>query len=232
MYFLSEPFNKTSKSAKENNIDPDNYDAVVEFFKSNLDDIEYRACKDKFNNILIRNQIDQYYYLQKINLLNRLLLQLQEYNFYTIVLIRKNVIETALSFVLAWTTNNWDTFNYDETANFMINKKDVGKRLENVLQCLGWLLKNEFQIKYDKVIMYEDLPQQPEKAYEYLNLKDTRDEKINLEKFIPKKAPDKKKVVANYDEIFEYCNDIIARKQFSNMSFKDGTLDNMKLNIQ
>ena len=168
---------------------------------------EYKTILEQINaskNIIVKNHMYHLGQLETHNLLE----QFKPIKFdHTIVLIRKDLFETALSLSLAMTVNQW---NKDE-LNFESIKIDVST-FDSAINAT-WLellriIRNEYDIEYNEIVYYENL---------------IFDEKSKYKKF-----RDKTMTVQNYKELHSFTIDFLNEKvpklrDPDNISF-DGTL--------
>jgi len=128
---------------------------------------------------------------------------------FNILLIRKNLIDTIMSYVIANTTQRW-TLPKELDQPCTISEHLIHSATETCILNLNNMLWNRFNIKYSKVMFYEDhiMNKTPFQIYKTAGLPvDDRTESILQSAMFPQKNISKKLEVSNYDQSI----DIIKR---------------------
>ena len=151
--------------------------------------------------LMIKSHIRHFTTLHNhVDILDRILL----FDSFNIMLYRRNVIDTILSYALAVETDNWTVYN--DVCPVEINEHTLVDLAKFILTELDKLLRNPYNIKFDKIIAYEDLKNNLEEDTVLLF------DGTNIDYRIPTKmpieiqqSPDKRTRITNYNE----CKQII-----------------------
>lgn len=174
-YTISEPFNHSKNNIKSYK----NKNKIIK----NI---------NKSNYILVKSHIYQLFDIDKL-----LLEKYCSVDWFTICLLRKNIFEMTLSRAIALKTNVW---NNQKHNNLKINI-DSGffkNCLQDSVKWIQIMKQNHFNFNYNKIIYYEDL--------NFNSLDDLKILNISLphvKLYESKKRYSKKKVVLNYNELFD-----------------------------
>jgi hypothetical protein len=120
---------------------------------------------------------------------------------YTILMVRRNIIDTTLSFARAVTTNEWT--RYRTSASILVDVNIFTNRiLKASTQYMTDLAKNPWRLRYDEIVYYEDLTGKPDVDLIKLKIYDEQMFTPNPNAvIITERAPDKKESIVNYDEL-------------------------------
>ena len=120
--------------------------------------------------------------------------ELKENSHYNILLLRKNLWESALSLAISDHKNQWINDLDDTTVT--IDKQSFLRVLDIQIRNINHLWgDNDFAIKYDKILFTEDLTDDPGDLYESITGK-----RLVLENTV-KKSPAKEKIIINLGEL-------------------------------
>lgn len=152
-------------------------------------------------------------------------------NFYNIVLIRKDLLQTAIS--LAISTHKGEWTSYTDTK-ITIPVDEFLKYLETIYVNTKEIINNKHGFKYDEIVYYENLKFNHNEDFNLTMLSKTYDYKkmrgyypeINLYKKSDKikPAPDKENILENYNEIYEAGINYLQGKGTKNFGIRDGKL--------
>ena len=171
------------------------------------------------DKLVVKNHITHLNTLSTFNLLD----EFKSLNLYTIVLLRKNIFESSLSMAIANTKREW--INYKDFTRLEIPVSVFQENLTYMINNSNELIKNKFNIYYNEIIYFEDLKFWG--RHDFANTELCNISKENLKKVdMPKKiykAPDKKDVVINYDELYDFSLEYIPSVEQDFCKF-DGTV--------
>jgi len=189
-YTISEPFNHSKNNIKS-------YRNKNKIVKNMI----------KFNYVLVKSHVHQLFDIDKL-----LLEKYCSVDWITICLLRKNVFEMTLSLAIALKTNVWGNQNYNN-LKINIESNFFKNCLQDSIKWIQIMKQNHFNFNYNKIIYYEDL--------NFNSLDDLKILNISLPhvKFYDsKKLYSKKKVVLNYDELFD--NSVKFLKNVPDLKFE------------
>lgn len=150
--------------------------------------------------------------------------------YYNILILRKDVFESALSLAIADIKKEFVEYKNFDTAD--ITDKVLISYIENQLWDLGYICRNEFDISYNEIVFMEDLTFDPVK--DFFNMKLCNVSYDNLKPFdISKlKAPSKKTIVKNYDHLKSVAIEYLSKKKYEFSDFYETSLVNLKIKTQ
>jgi len=162
-------------------------------------------------------------YLKTANLLDKF----KSIEPYTIAIIRKSVVDTAISNARSTQTGEWISYNIQEPI--LIDTGLFEKSLKASSRNLTDLVENKWALVYDEVVYYEDLTGEPEvdvtkfKIYDSVNFVKRSNLKLNVKRF-----PDKRLSITNYNELVDIAVDFYAKLNHPQIEF-DG--EAVKVNL-
>lgn len=203
-------------------IDADNNLPEEEFIRRNLELIR------QHEKYVIKTHVHEINTLKKYNLLD----EFKMIDHYRIVLLRKNIFESSLSSAVASIKNEWTMHKNMDTIT--VPEQDFRDVFNFQFHAMTALVDNTYELVYNEVISYEDLSFWPRK--DFYNTKLCNDNIDALKKVQIRdrlyKSPDKKQTVSNYDELYEYCLELISQKSCDFGKFEGTMLTevNVKMN--
>lgn len=151
-------------------------------------------------------------------------------DFYLILLLRKNVCDSVLSFVLADITDNWVVFDYDETAKFTLPTEHIQFKVNECVDNYKYIFANDINFYPSKIILTEDLKKSNIENYKLLgfgdDIGDNDDRKLY---YHVEKSPDKSKVIVDYKDVVEFTNSLIDELSDDMVTFVDGKMVQWKM---
>ena len=170
---------------------------------------QYRIVLNKIKNtenIIIKNHMFHLNALRALGLIE----EFKEIKFdRTIILIRKDIFQVALSLALAMTTNQWNV----DRLNFESKKIDLSvfeSAINSTWKELLRIIRNEYNLEYNEIVYYDDMTFEDESEYV--------------------KFRDKSLTVDNYNELYEYTIQFLNEKvpklrDPKNISFNETTVN-------
>jgi len=208
---INEPFLIPSEITGKNNI--------TDFFTRQLTAIEDNVpvvMKTHITQIVDLKEydvIDHYYHTQ----------------YYTVVIIRKDVFESALSLAIADIKKEFVEYhNFDKVE---ITEKMIIAYVENQLWDLKYICKNEFRIPYNEIIFMEDLTFDPVTDYHNMKLCSQPIELLKPFDISKLKAPNKTAIVDNYDFLRNVATEYLSTKKYEYATFDGTMLCNIKFDM-
>lgn len=146
---------------------------------------------------------------------NDLYARFRELDLYTIVLIRKNLFESALSFVIAEQLDEWLAIK-DTGDKLTLDPKRVSALVSSRAISTSQTVANVHNFKYDEIVYYEDLKGWARHDYSLLKLSGETDISMLRPVAIDEvtRSPDKRLMVENYDQLYHAAE--ITLKQMNN----------------
>lgn len=141
--------------------------------------------------------------------------------YYTVVIIRKDVFESALSLCIADIKKEFVEYHNFEKVD--ITAATIIAYIENQLWDLAYICKNEFKIPYDEIVFMEDLTFDPVTDYHNMKLCNQPIELLKPFDLSKLKAPNKNTIVDNYDFLREVATEYLSTKTYEYATF-DGTM--------
>ena len=128
---------------------------------------------------------------------------------YTVLLLRKNIFESAISDIIAAHFQQWNSYTYTTDNAFSIDKKEMIQYVDGYVEYWKKFINFKNSHNLDKIIYYEDLTFNSKKDLKnFFNIDKTYLLKISEET----KAPNKNIIVKNYNELeskyLKYIKDI------------------------
>lgn len=157
-------------------------------------------------------------YLNQTNLIE----QFKSANPYTIVVIRKSVIDVAISHARSNVVGDWRI--YTDKTPIEISETIFLKVLKSSAQHLVNLVENPWNLQYNEIVYYEDLTGKP-------NIDITQLKMYNEHDFTPdsgitlrvERAPDKRETVVNYNKLYNIAVDFYSKLNHPRIKF-DGQI--------
>ena len=120
--------------------------------------------------------------------------ELKQNSHYNILLLRKNLWESALSLAISDHKNQWinDLDNNKVTIDKQLFLRSLDIQIRNINHLWG---DNDFNIKYNQILFTEDLTNDPSDLYESIT-----GNRLVLENTV-KKSPNKEDIVININEL-------------------------------
>lgn len=146
-------------------------------------------------------------------------------DYYIIAGLRRNLFEEFLSKCVRQMTGEYHApFSYDETARFEIPDRIFEIEARRVKNQLNTLLRaaDRYNFQFDEVYYYEDFIGMPHMDFAKLKLCPLRNNMLNRHTVHNKKAPDKRTIVTNYDELRQKFSDYIANNEYDSRITIDG----------
>jgi len=191
-----------------------------EFLRFGMDKIK------QLDKVVVKNHAVHLMSLEKHNLID----EFKSLNFYTIVLLRKDIFESSLSMTLSTIKGEW--LNYKDFTRLEIPVSEFTKHINSMINATERLVKNEYELKFNEIIYFEDLKFCA--RHDFANTKLCNVSKENLKKIeMPKskyKSPEKKEVVINYDELYEFALDYIPSIEQDFCKFDGTVMTDIKFN--
>ena len=141
---------------------------------------------------------------------------------YTILLLRRNIFEASLSAAIAYAKQDFTQYAYDTSSTIRFTKDEF---------LIAWyahyinykkLIKNDLGININEVVYYEDFKhKQPIDIYYNLDLCNKEYDDLPIFGSQVSKAPSKKDLVENYDELVEYAYELECDPRFADLNIKD-----------
>ena len=191
----NEPF--STKDLVDQNVLVDNIDAI----------------EQSEQRLIIKNHNSQLNTLQTNH--NDLYARFRELDLYTVVLIRKNLFESALSFVIAEQTGEWVKAQ-EQDKKLTLDPKRVSALVSSRAISTSQTVANVHNFKYDEIVYYEDLKGWARHDYSLLKLSGETDISMLRPVAIDEvtRSPDKRLMVENYDQLYHAAE--ITLKQMNN----------------
>lgn len=147
--------------------------------------------------------------------------QFRSLHSYNILLLRRNIFNTALSSSIARIKQEY--FDYKDHSVIEIPLEDQQQSIDNYLQSLSDIKHNIFDLKFDEFVCYEDFTFNPKRDFFNTQLcKRSLDQLPNYHieehRF---KSPDKKSTVRNFDEVYNFTADYLQQKNINWMKIRD-----------
>jgi hypothetical protein len=167
----------------------------------------------KSNSVLTKTHPGHLFYLSENNLLDKF----KSANFYNIITIRRDLVQSSISHARSYTTTEW--FKYDvSTKPIIVPREHLLRSINIIVTSLIQIIDNTFDIKYDEIVYYEDLSGNSDldikqlKIGKLINFGAPKNNMVE-----PDISPNKKETILNYDELVK-----ISLEYFEN--FKDKRL--------
>lgn len=135
-------------------------------------------------------------------------------DWYTIVLLRRDLFKSALSLAVSTITHEWITYD-NNTTPVAIEPEHFLKELDHVIYSVRNIVNNVHGFKYNQVIFYEDLTFDPQHDFNMLRFSqgfdyDRRAELFPDYQMFPnmkwvEQSPEKTQQVTNYWELHEHA---------------------------
>jgi len=139
------------------------------------------------------------FYLEEHNLLDKF----KSADFYTIVTLRRDLVQASISHARGVITKEW--FEYDTTFTPMaLTQEQLLVGLNSTIYSLFEILDNRCKIRYDEVVYYEDITGVP--GQDIKKLKIYTPDLFGPEKpapVYPERSPNKEETLLNYNELEE-----------------------------
>jgi hypothetical protein len=209
--FYSEPFNKDTRLYTKMDLNQVQHNAVMR-------DVILNWKSDK--SIIMKNLLVQIAILEKNNLLEDFL----SADFYTILMVRRDLFQTAVSRSRAYLTSEYTRYTQ---ALITIEPKVFANILTQVWCNHIELLQNRWGITYNEIVYYEDLSGDPDTDVANLKIYNPKYFRSNRgHKLAPQHAPDKKSTIVNYAEL-----EVVAQQMTKTFYHPDITIENMQIKI-
>jgi hypothetical protein len=141
---------------------------------------------------------------------------------YTILIFRKNVVDSALSAARAYTTGEF--YEYHKKVPVYIETELLKRELERSAGFLIDIVENPWNIRYDEIVYYEDLDGRPEVDITQLNVYNKEDFHTEPSVFADlQRAPDKKESIVNYNELRNVALDFYSNLNHPMFKFNRDT---------
>lgn len=197
----------------------------------------YTNKLEKFSTMsksVIKSHVWHFNDLQKWGLMEKL----KAVTDYNIIMIRRDLFNLALSLSISTVTNQWAKYKKSDQIYIdpdMFKMHLLGQMHEQIK-----LLENPWEFKYNEIVFYEDLENWPRNTIS--NMRISGNSTVNdfrKVKTLISRAPDKKDIVLNYNELWdtglEYIN---AKKEEFGYNFTRGyfelddyTMKNVKVQL-
>ena len=133
-------------------------------------------------------------------------------SFFNVGIVRRNMFDAALSYTIASITNEWDDYTYTRNDVLTIDVEQFIESIDIQFDNLAAFYKLKNMNMFDKIVYYEDLTFIPQididKYCTYTNSKCTK----YFESIVTVCAPDKKKIVINYEQLYNISLDYFKTK--------------------
>lgn len=194
--FYSEPFNKLNLYYLDKNM------AKLEIVQAMHDVLhDWKSSR----SVIMKNQVFQLNYLKRKNLLEDFL----SADFYTILVLRRDLLQNALSRARSAITQEY--FNYSDQV-VTIDPDMFVDMLNKTWSNLITQIENPWNICYNEVVYYEDLS--GNLYTDIANLKMYKTEEFGPSRgtpFSPAHAPNKQETIVNYAELEATALEIIPK---------------------
>lgn len=164
-----------------------------------------------YNSVITKNHVNHLSAIQKT--MPDKFFQFKNVNWFTIVLLRKDIFENTISRCISYITGEWNNYSYTDNNCFYI---DVDYFISNLNETINyWHIvdQNTLEIEYNKIVYYEDLTFNANIDFKHLDIF-LEDQDITL---FSTRAPSKYKLVKNIFELKEISDSITANLNFQNI---------------
>lgn len=211
-----EPFNIDWITKRENI----SYDDFPKWATNTIDDLE------SSNHCLVKNHMFNVLYMNTHQ--KDLWEHYKSLDWYTIVLVRKNVFETTMSLAHARQKDKWFYSAQDKIETKSIDIDVFDRALRDTLNNIRRFRTNDLHIPYNQIIYYEDLTSDPIKDVAKTGFVPTY-----LEGFSSnvKKGPKKEDLIDNINELTDYFNNYIKSNKIRIVK-EDGFIDENFCNFE
>jgi len=170
------------------------------------------------NNLVIKSHETHLRHLATCDLLSQL-----NYNeWYNILLIRTNLVETMLSLAVSDATGQWDTYYSHDPITITYRK--LFMYASSIVAQLDSLFENQYHIRYDAVHMYETLPKDTWGLFQKINIPDVTVNQIGQGTPPVQFANAKSQTIANFEQAVTMSNNILAAQSPKHMTIKNGII--------
>lgn len=149
----------------------------------------------------------------------------------TIVLIRRDLFETSLSFCIAREMGQW--YHYGEANAVTIRPQSLASVLFNRVNNTIQIVMNSHGFDYSEVVYYEDFKGWPRADFAQLDLCSVDETMLRpLKVDEVERAPDKRDVVTNYDELRQVAltsiENLRKRNMLKNLTVEGTTITDVR----
>jgi hypothetical protein len=185
-------------------------------------------------DVVAKNHISYFHELDK----NHLSDYLNNIKWYNIALLRRNFFDASLSLARSKVTDEWTTYT---NATVYISESDFKHAMDVIFDNTKALIHNYYKIPYHEIVLYEDLTFNQNKDFKNLKLEQTYNYK-QYKEWYPEinvmsstgvnRAPDKRKTVANYNDLQEFAKQNYSKYTSKRFTIKDGYIRRINWNRQ
>ena len=155
----------------------------------------------------------------------------KEIDLQTIVLIRRDLFETSLSFCIAREMGQW--YHYGEAKAVTIRPQSLASVLFNRVNNTIQIAMNSHGFDYSEVVYYEDFKGWPRADFAQLDLCPVDETMLRpLKVDEVERAPDKRDVVTNYDELRQVAltsiENLRKRNMLKNLTVEGTTITDVR----
>lgn len=165
----------------------------------------------EYNSVITKNQISHLLTTQQTT--PDIYLQFKKIEWFTVLLLRKDIFENTLSRCIAHLTGDWNNYNYTTESFIEIDVDYFISSLQETMAYWKVVKENLLEIEYNRVLYYEDLTFDPNIDFNHLNI---FKEERNIQIFSAK-SPSKYKIVKNVFELKEISNNLTSMLDFQNI---------------
>lgn len=168
--------------------------------------------------IIFKNHVDQLDNLRKNH--SKLYDVFAQIEWYTIVLLRKNLFNSVMSSLISKITSQYDDYSYDETLRIVLSYEKMVLAVDAYFYWWTLVANNSFNLPYKKILYYEDFSFNSENDFNMLNMENAtfKTHVVTL------KSPNKEVIIKNYDEIYRLYQEYILTKHDPNIIVEKGWL--------
>lgn len=152
-------------------------------------------------DVAVKNHMSHLLHLDTLGLLNEF--KCIKFD-YTCALLRRNLVDTALSLALAQTNNQWSSDISD--TSITLDKDVVTDAVHFIWQNTVDLIDNKYKLVIDDIVFYEDLTWDFKDDIKMIT---DRDIDVSLQWSSDRHFRPKKQIINNYLELYLYICDMI-----------------------
>lgn len=193
---------------------------IENLFNSRLNFIE------RHDPVVMKTHITQIVDLKDYGVIDRY----YQKKYYTIVILRKDVFQSALSLAIANIKKEFVEYhNFDKVE---ITDDMIIWYVDNQLWDLGYICRNDFNIQYNEIVYMENLTFDPVVDFANMELCNTPIENLTPFDISKLKAPSKKTIVDNYDHLKLVAEKYLSTKKVEFADFNGTMLENLKIDMR
>lgn len=185
------------------NIGRDFHSDLINVFNSEIDELLTQT------DVVVKEHINFLRFIKKESpkLFNKFISAFD----YIIVMVRTDLFESTLSIVISKMTDEWIHYTQNRKDLLVVDKEFFKTYYYYQKRNLEGLLDNELFINYNEIVYYDTIPSWPRAAFASLQLCNENLDQLKKVALKTPRAPSKKSVVSNYNEIKQYFYEVLDK---------------------